>query len=474
MPAIKVIFALSLVVSGMIGCASTERLYHRTASNTVQLPQIKPSPEKISPDPSPPAANLQPSSANAPATTERLPPPRNPLAPPREVEPLSPKPLETKAERVDSREKTLPVPAKTSSSTAQRQGAFQADNRLLELLEKEIDKAVEQPPERRRLQFSKEVVGNPKVRHFLHYYSVTAKNSFEELLARSGKYMPMIAAVLAREGLPKELGYLALLESQFVLDSTSRNGAAGLWQFVPSTARQYGLRIDSWVDERRDPVKSTRAAAAYLKDLHDYYGRWFLATAAYNAGPGNVDKALRQSQAKDFWSIKAKAELSEETRNFVPKFIAIALIASDPYKHGFQNVQYHAALDYEEVELPFPLQLASLAELAETETSTLKALNPALLKETTPPGEIGFRVNLPVGRAVTFLAKAKEKSLEKDEEPIKVVTHEVKRGETLFSIARYYGSTVRALMELNGLTTSQLRIGQKLGILLQGLRATLR
>jgi hypothetical protein len=220
MPAIKVIFALSLVVSGMIGCASTERLYHRTASNTVQLPQIKPSPEKISPDPSPPAANLQPSSANAPATTEPLPPPRNPLAPPREVEPLSPKPLETKAERVDSREKTLPVPAKTSSSTAQRQGAFQADNRLLELLEKEIDKAVEQPPERRRLQFSKEVVGNPKVRHFLHYYSVTAKNSFEELLARSGKYMPMIAAVLAREGLPKELGYLALLESQLVLDST--------------------------------------------------------------------------------------------------------------------------------------------------------------------------------------------------------------------------------------------------------------
>jgi membrane-bound lytic murein transglycosylase D len=396
------------------------------------------------------------------------------MAAPREAEPQSARPLEPKAERVDSREKTPPVPAKPSSSTAQRQGTFQADNRLLELLEKEIDKAVEQPPERRRLQFSKEVVANPKVRHFLHYYSVTAKNSFEELLARSGKYMPMISAVLAREGLPKELGYLALLESEFVVDSTSRNGAAGLWQFVPSTARQYGLRIDSWVDERRDPVKSTRAAAAYLKDLHDYYGRWFLATAAYNAGQGTVDKALRQSQAKDFWNIKAKAELSEETRNFVPKFIAIALIASDPYKYGFPNVQYRAALDYEEVELPFPLQLSALAELAETETSTLKTLNPALLKETTPPGEIGFRVNLPVGRTTTFLAKAKEKSLEKDEESAKVVTHEVKRGETLFSIARYYGSSVRALMELNGLTTSQLRIGQKLGILLQGLRATLR
>jgi membrane-bound lytic murein transglycosylase D len=474
MPAIKVISVLSLVVSGMIGCASTERLYHRTASSTVQLPQIKPAPEKISPDPSSAATNLHPSSANAPDTMEPLLPQQNPLAPPREIKLAPAKPLESKSERVDGREKPQPTTAKPAAAAAPTQSSYQADNRLLELLEKDIDKAVEQPAERRRLQFSKEVVAHPKVRHFLNYYSVTAKKSFEELLARSGRYMPMIAAVLAREGLPKELGYLALLESQFVLDSTSRNGAAGLWQFVATTARQYGLRIDSWVDERRDPVKSTRAAAAYLKDLHDYYGRWFLATAAYNAGPGNVDKALRQSQAQDFWSIKAKAELSEETRNFVPKFIAIALIASDPHKYGFQAIQYQAALDYEEVELPFPLQLEALAELAETDRSTLKALNPALLRDTTPPGEVSFRVNLPVGRATTFLARAKEKTLEKDEEPVKVVTHEVKRGETLFSIARYYGSNVRALMELNGLTTPQLRIGQKLGILLQGIRATLR
>ena len=286
--------------------------------------------------------------------------------------------------------------------------------------------------------------------------------------------MPLIEKLLPREGLPKELGYLALLESQFILDSTSRNGAVGLWQFVPATARQYGLRIDSWVDERRDPVKSTRAAAAYLKDLHDYYGRWFLATAAYNAGQGNVDKALRQSQAKDFWSIKAKAQLSEETRNFVPKFIAIALVASDPLKYGLEDIRYEAPLDYEEVELPTPLNLATLAEFAETDAVTVKTLNPALLRDTTPPGEHGFRVNLPVGRTPTFIANVYDKDAEKAGEPLKVVTHEVKRGETLFSIARYYGSSVRALMELNGLTSSQVRIGQKLGILLQGIRATLR
>jgi membrane-bound lytic murein transglycosylase D len=472
MCAIKVIFALSLGIVGLIGCASTERLVQQPPPIAVQLQQDLPTsetfPQSETPAPAPQASTL--------LAVESSPPLRDSLAPAREAEapPPAAAPHETRPERADNREKAAPAPAKPSSPTGQAHSGFQADNRLLELLERDIDKAVEQPAEGRRLKFSREVVANPKVRHFIKHYSSTVKNAFEELLARSGRYMPMIAAVLAREGLPKELGYLALLESEFILDSTSRNGAVGLWQFVAATARQYGLRIDSWVDERRDPVKSTRAAAAYLKDLHDYYGRWFLATAAYNAGPGNVDKALRQSRAKDFWSIKAKAELSEETRNFVPKFIAIALIAGDPQKYGFHDIRYLPALDYEEVELHAPLKLETLAELAETDVATLKALNPALLRTATPSGEPGFRVNLPVGRAATFLAKAKDRSLEKDEEPVKVVTHEVKRGETLFSIARYYGSTVRALMELNGLTTSQVKIGQKLGVLLQGIRATLR
>ena len=469
--AIKVIFALSLGVSGIIGCASTERLYHRTTTSAVQLPPFKPVDEKIAPETLPQTAADTVPAQQSTLPTEAPKAPRNPLA---EAKIVTTKPAETRVERPENPEKATVPAAKAPSSPTRSQTTLQADNRLLELLEKDIDRAVEQPAEHRRLQFSKEVVGHPKVRHFIREYSVTGKKSFEELLARSGKYMPMIEKVLAREGLPKELGYLALLESEFVVDSTSRNGAVGLWQFVPATARQYGLRIDSWIDERRDPVKSTRAAAAYLKDLHDYYGRWFLATAAYNAGPGNVDKALRQSQAKDFWSIKAKADLSEETRNFVPKFIAIALIATDPQKFGFQEISYHPPLDYEEMELTSPLKLQTLAELVETDVRTLKELNPALLRDATPPSEIGFRVNLPIGRGATYLAKTKERTLEKPEEPVQVVTHEVKRGETLFSIARYYGSSVRALMELNGLTSSQLKIGQRLGILLQGIRATLR
>lgn len=472
--AIKVTFALSLGVIGIFGCATNDRLYHRTVTTTVQPPQPKVRTDSIAnPAESVLAPPIAPQVSDQTVQTRR-----NPFAQTRETKSQPPEDgSEVGAERPDNREKSAP-PAKPSVTATQSGRSLQADNRLLELLEKDLDKAVEQPPEHRRLQFSKEVIENPKVRHFIKYYSVTARNSFAELLARSGKYMPMIATVLTQEGLPKELGYLALLESQFIVDSTSRNGASGLWQFIASTARRYGLRIDQWVDERRDPVKSTRAAAAYLKNLHDYYGRWFLATAAYNAGPGNVDKALRQSQATDFWNIKAKAELSEETRNFVPKFIAISLIASDPQKYGFNDIRYLPPLDYEEVELIAPMKLDALAQLAETDVSTVKELNPALLRDVTPLGEPRFRLNLPVGKAATYLAKANDKNfgkeLAKEEEPAKVLTHDVKKGETLFSIARFYGLTVRALMDFNGLKTPQVRIGQKLAILLQKIRARLR
>jgi len=464
-------FVLLLAVAGNFGCASTARWHDPSAPAVAQVPQVS----SASTDDSPPAVDLPsvelPANAHAeplpgkgPATIE------SDLDAPTITEPG----VDAIQEPVENYEKGSTAKGSPAASKAPAHGHVAADNRLLELLDKDLDKAVEQTGESRRLHFSQEVIDHPKVRHFVNYYSITAKNRFHDLLARSGKYMPMIAKVLKQEGLPDELGYLALLESEFVVDARSRNGAVGLWQFIAPTARRYGLRIDRWVDERRDPVKSTRAAAAYLKDLHDYYGRWFLATAAYNAGPGNVDRALRQSRAKDFWSIKAKARLSEETRNFVPRFIAIALIAGDPQKYDFHDVRYEPPLDYEEVELAAPMKLETLAKLAETSVSTIKNLNPALLRNVTPPGDSGYRVNLPVGQASTFLAKLNDNSLGKNRGTVKVVTHEVKKGETLFSIARLYGLTVRALMEFNGLKTPRLRIGQKLAILLAGIRGTLR
>jgi membrane-bound lytic murein transglycosylase D len=312
------------------------------------------------------------------------------------------------------------------------------------------------------------------VRHFIKYYSTTARRSFQELLARSGKYLPMISKVLSQEGLPEEFAYLAVLESSLSVTTTSPSGAVGLWQFIPVTARQYGLRIDEWVDERRDPVKSTRAAAAYLKDLHQYFGRWYLATAAYNAGQGAIDRAMQSTGAKDFWSLSEKARLAEETRDFVPKFIAIALIASDPQKYGLGEILYAAPLDYEEVEMPGPIKLDAIAELADSDVATIEELNPALLRKATPPRERNFRINLPVGRSTVYLARLNERTREKESAPVQVVAHEVRKGDTLFSIARYYGQEVRAVMEFNGLNSARLSVGQKLWILLDGLRGTLR
>ncbi|MSP41598.1 MAG: LysM peptidoglycan-binding domain-containing protein [Deltaproteobacteria bacterium] len=332
---------------------------------------------------------------------------------------------------------------------------------------------VEQPSERRRLQFSRQVIDHPQVRQYLRQYTTTSKAQMLTLLSRSGKFMPMIAKVLSDEGLPEELSYLAFVESELMVHATSQFGAVGLWQFVPATAKQYGLRIDNWVDERRDPIKSTRAAATYLKELHSYFGKWYLVTAAYNAGPTIINRALQSSKANDFWDFKSRDKLSEETRNFVPKFVAISLIASDPKKYGFDNVYYHEPLEFEEVEAEGSLKMEALAEMAQTDVATIRDLNPALLRNLTPPGAKGYTVRVPIGKATVF-AKANSGLSGKDIETGKVMTHEVKRGETIFSIARHYGQAVATLMQLNGLSSPRLQIGQKIKVISDGIRATLR
>ena len=479
MRAFSVIFALLLAITGSLGCSSNVRSYSRRAPVAAQVPQTNTAtkdPVFLAAAGGTPAAGdagtddgnfprESRSAGNEPGAVDRGAGAGATVAatPPEANSPIADGGTLTPEEK---------PPTPESSQAAIDQSA--TSDRWTDLLEQDLDTAVGQPPERRRIQFSPQVIDHPKVRFFIQYYSSTVKSSFKEALARSGEYMPMIAKVLNQEGLPQELGYLALIESEFIVNTKSPNGAVGLWQMIASTARKYGLRIDSWVDERRDPVKSTRAAAAYLKDLHDYYGRWFLATAAYNAGPGNIDKALRQSKAKDFWSIKATSQLSDETRDFVPKFVAISLIATHPHKYGFHEVRYNPPMDYEEVEVRGKMNLTALAKLSETALPVIRALNPALLRDSTPPGAKGYRIKLPADKAAIFLAQ--QKNNHQDHNPLRgrILTHEVRKGETLFSIARFYGLTVRALMNFNGLTSSQLRIGQKLKIVLEGLGRTLR
>jgi membrane-bound lytic murein transglycosylase D len=455
-----VIFALTLALSGTYGCAS---LSFRSSINSDTARQ---SANLVSP----PASPAPLSNALLALIRQQDIADENLFAPVLIPENLLPSKAE-KTEMVQSPATKITKAQEETSTALQRVPAPPADDRLLDLVEKDLQKAVGQPTEGRRLQFSKTVVENPRVRYFINYFAKRQKQPFASALARSGKYLPMMAKVLRDEGLPEDFAYLALIESYFSPQALSRAGALGLWQFVPVTARRYGLKIDGWIDERRDPIKSTRAAAAYLKDLHGAFDRWYLATAAYNAGQGAIEKIVQSSRPKDFASLIGKTKLNAETRNFVPKFVAAALIAANPQKYGFGYVVQDEQAEYEEVEVQGNLQLASLAAMAATDTDTLRELNPALLRAQTPPGGNGYLLRVPAGHA-TPLELAYRQSRETEE--TQIVTHEVKRGETLFSIARRYGQQVRALMELNGLTDSRLRIGQKLTVILEGLRGRLR
>jgi Transglycosylase SLT domain/LysM domain len=371
------------------------------------------------------------------------------------TEEVTPKPHQREAN-------TKTTPGSNDSSLSRPASGPRAEDRFLNSLEKDLNKTIDQPIERRRLEFSTAVIEHPKVRYFINQFSKSGRNDLEKALSRSGRYMPMIAQVLHEEGVPEELAYLALIESGFVIHSSSSSGAVGLWQFVAGTARRYGLKIDTWVDERRDPLKSTRAAAAYLKDLHNYFGRWYLAIAAYNAGQGTIEKAMQSSGATDFWTLSTNVKLKDETRNFVPKFVAASLIANDPQKYGFSELTYDPPMDYEEMEVQGSLRLASLAEKAGTDPETIRELNPELLQSRTPPEDSAFRVKLPAGHAAIFA----QSNQEGETRPSPFLTHEVKKGETLFAIARRYGQHVRSLMELNGLTNPTLRVGQLLKVIM--------
>jgi len=388
-----------------------------------------------------------------------------------EEEPFTPS-LSAEAERKEAeklpQKEESPKATKTSeeqSTVLQEAPGPTADDQLLDLWQKDLDQAMQQPPGRRKIQFSIPAVENDRVRYFVDLFCGRAKDFFERALARSGKYIPMMATILQREGLPEDLVYLSLIESGFSPHAYSRAKALGPWQFIRSTGLRYGLKINSWIDERRDPIKSTRAAAAYLKDLHLQFGEWFLAAAAYNAGEGKVEKAMHRSQTNDFWRLSQKTHLKSETRNYVPKFIAAALIASKPDQHGFGDVVYEPPMEYDEVRIQRPLRLATIADLAKTSLSIIKELNPALLRDITPPSETDFLLRLPVGSGEIF---SQAYGTLFDSGQVKVITHKVRKGETLAGIARLYHQRVSQLMDLNGLKNHHIRVGQDLIIVLDG------
>lgn len=310
------------------------------------------------------------------------------------------------------------------------------------------------------------VVKNDKVLYYVDYFSGPAHKVFKRWLERSARYLPMMREVFAEEGLPLDLVYLAMIESGFNNRAYSWAHAAGPWQFMEGTGRLYGLDNDWWRDERRDPVKATRAAARHLKDLHNCFGgNWYLAVAAYNAGSGKIGRAVEMYGTRDFWQLSHGSYLQPETKNYLPKLLAALLIAKEPEKYGFTELQYLPPLAFETVTVPTTTDLEIISSLSGSSYEEIKDLNPELKRWSTPPGAKNYEVRIPSGNRDAFVEKY---ALLPENRRASYQHHKIKSGDTLQGLARRYGIRVADIVSLNKIGNPRsLRVGTDLILPLQ-------
>jgi len=253
-----------------------------------------------------------------------------------------------------------------------------------------------------QVKFDVPIQMNKQVRAYLVYFSTERKEVIRRYLARSTRYLPMIKEVFQEYGLPEDLAYLAMIESGFNNKATSPAAACGMWQFIKGTGLRYGLGINNYVDERRDPEKSTRAAAQYLLDLYKQFGSWYLAAASYNCGEGRVQRELDQSNHKNFWELSANMCLPTETKNYVPQMIAATIIAKNPEKFGFKNVPYLPTMKYDKVKVNEATSLDAVAMAVNVPPEEVQGLNPELLRGVTPPETPSYTLYLPANSKELF------------------------------------------------------------------------
>ena len=299
---------------------------------------------------------------------------------------------------------------------------------------------------------------NDKVLTWISLFTTTKRAFIENALGRASQYLPMIRQVFAEEGIPSDLAYLAVIESGFRNEARSRARAMGMWQFIRSTGRIYGLSANAWVEERRDPVKATRAAARYLKRLFEISGDWYLATSSYNAGPLTLDRAIQNLGTRNFWDLSRSRWLRTETKNYVPELCAAILVGRNPDRYGL-NIQPLRPYVFETVLVPSMTSLLLLARCADTDVATLKALNPELLRSSTPPGSYTLRV--PPGRALDCTRRMS--SLPFARRPA-YRNYLLRRGDTLASVARRFKVASEELLDANDLIPRQFKAGRRIQI----------
>jgi len=312
------------------------------------------------------------------------------------------------------------------------------------------------------------LIYNSPVESFIQYFQ-NKENFMKAALGRAEKYRPLMTSIFRENEIPEDLVYLSLIESGFNTHAYSTAGASGPWQLMKGTAKQYGLRVDKWVDERRDPEKSTRAAVKYLKNLYAMFGDWYLALTAYNAGEGKVAAAIQRYNSTDLWYLREKTYLKQESCDFVPKLLAAITIGKKPGEYGFAECDSSApAPSLIKVHIPFSTDLAKIAALADISLSELKRYNPELCSTRTPPDKGGYWIKIPESKQEIFtknFSQNKDKLKKSAPAPTVGDKHRVKPGESLGTIAQKYHTTAKQLMKLNGIKNPRaLRPGQTLRI----------
>lgn len=316
-------------------------------------------------------------------------------------------------------------------------------------------------------QYDIPMVVNDAVVRWMKYFTGPGRSWYGKWLARSGKYWPMMHEKLDAAGLPRDMVFLSMIESGYATHAYSHADAAGLWQFIASTGKGYDLRVDWWVDERRNPELATDAAIEYLSTLKKRYGLWYLAWAAYNAGPSRVSRGIKNHGTKDFWTLSRKGAFRAETDNYVPKLLAAAIIGKNPERYGFGDVIKQEAMSHDTVTVSANVGIDILARCADVTVDEFRALNPQLRRWALPPSPSRQVVHVPRDGSKSFLA-----ALDKIPSNKRIThrRHKVKRGETLGTIAKSYGVTARAIQAVNKIrNANRISVGVNLVIPVSGM-----
>ena len=296
---------------------------------------------------------------------------------------------------------------------------------------------------------------NNKVRLAIKYFQTKGRRIFTKWLKRSGRYETLIKPILKEEGVPEDLFYLAMIESGFQPRARSYARAVGIWQFISSTGRHYGLRHNWWFDERSDVIKSTRAAAKHLKSLFNRFGDWYLAMAGYNCNPRKVEYNIRRYHTRNFWKLR---RLPRQTKNYIPTFLAAIIISKKPNKFGFY-VEKDPPIQVDSINISEAVDLNVIAKLVDTTYSYIREINPAVLRWVTPPGIKDFTLYLPKGKKDRFIAGYAKIP---DNKKRSWVRHRIRSGETLSTIARKYHTSMSVIRSINKLRGSFIRAGHYL------------